>query len=657
MQVPTQSRRVRFGPFEADLCSCELFKHGLKIKLQDQPFQVLALLVKQPGEIISRQEIRKKLWPADTFVDFDVGLNNAIKRLRNALCDEAGTPRYIETLPRRGYRLIVPVENVETRQGAFAQETIPSADGPQVAEPTVTAAPTENGEGVLVRGGDGAREEIVTVPELSARPAELKPPFLRWRYAAMSIVVLVVLAIGSWWLFRQRTRDYTIAVLPFKNLNSEPGSDYFSDGLTDEIISNLSAIDGLEVKSQTSSFFFKDKPRNIREVGAQLGATLVLEGSVLRSGDKLRINARLVRVSDDLPLWSNSFDRELKDVFAIQDEISRSIVNELRLKLQRGQRRYNTNLEAYDLYLKALSLTRNQGIPEGRDNLRAGIGLLEQVIASDPSFAPAYAGLASAYGRLSVTPRSFSPSEAYAKMRAAAEKALQLDPLLAEAYAGNGLVYSRDHNWQESERAFRRSIEINASLSEARMDYAMSVLFPLGRLDEAAGELRKAVELDPLSALPLDSLDHVLVSAGRYDEVVDNCRHVLNAHPGDNRAEQLLARALLQKGKLNEATAIFEKQDQDGTGSPGFLGYAYAMAGRPGDAKKVAARYPDWPWVHVFVYAGLGDKDRTIEALQKMAAMRDPRVGGYLTYPELALLRGDPRMTEFRQSLGIPAMP
>ena len=471
----------------------------------------------------------------------------------------------------------------------------------------------------------------------------------------MATVVLVVLAIGSWWLFRQRTRDYTIAVLPFKNLNSEPGSDYFSDGLTDEIISDLSIIDGLQVKSRTSSFFFKDKPRNIHEVGAQLGATLVLEGSVLRSGDKLRINARLVRVSDDLPLWSNSFDRELKDVFAIQDEISRSIVNELRLKLQRGQRRYNTNLEAYDLYLKALSLTRNQGIPEGRDNLRAGIGLLEQVIANDPAFAPAYAELASAYGRLSVT-RLFSPSEAYAKMRAAAEKALQLDPLLAEAYAGNGQVYSRDHNWQESERAFRRSIEINASLSESRMDYAMSVLFPLGRLDEAAVELRKAVELDPLSALPLDSLDHVLVSAGRYDEV-DNCRRVLNAHPGDNGAEQLLARALLQKGRLNEATAIFEKQDQDGTGSPGFLGYAYAMAGRPADAKKVAARYPDWPWVHVFVYAGLGDKDRTFEALKKMAAIHDPRVGAYLTYPELALLRGDRRLTEFRQRLGMPAMP
>lgn len=624
-------RRARFGPFETDLLSGELRKHGLKIKLQDQPFQVLALLIQRPGEIISRQELRQRLWPANTFVDFDVGLNNAIKRLRAALSDEAGTPRYVETLPRRGYRLIVPVENVETHQGAPSQESISSANGQQAAEPIF--------------------------PSRFPLPDDPKLSFLRWSTTVMVAAVLAILASGLWWGFRQGIGDYKIAVLPFKNLNPEPGSDYFSDGLTDEIINNLSAIDGLEVKSQTSSFFFKDKPRNIHEVGAQLGATLVLEGSVLRSGDKLRINARLVRVSDDHPLWSNSFDRELKDVFSIQDEISRSIVNELRLKLQRGQRRYYTNLEAYDLYLKAQSLTRNQGLPEGRDNLIAGIGVFEQAIANDPAFAPAYAGLASAYGRLSITPRSFSPDQAYTKMRAAAEKALELDPLLAEAYASNGLVYSRDHNWQESERVFRRSIEINPSLSESRKDFAFSVLFPLGRLDEAVRELRKAVELDPLSAQVRDSLDYVLVSAGRYDEVLDNCRHILLAHPNDNGAEQLFARALLQKGRLSEATAIFERQDQAATGSPGFLGYAYAMAGRPADAEKVAARYPEWPWVHVFVYAGLGDKDRTFEALEKMAANHDPRVGAYLTYPELALLRGDRRLTEFRQRLGMPEMP
>jgi TolB-like protein/DNA-binding winged helix-turn-helix (wHTH) protein/Tfp pilus assembly protein PilF len=631
VQVSTRTSRMRFGPFEADLRSGELRKDGLRVKLQDQPFQVLAMLIQRPGEIISRKEFRQELWPADTFVDFDTSLNTVIKKLRDALGDSADEPHYIETLPRRGYRLIVPVENVEVRQGADRLVAAPPANGQQIPEPAFSAA---------------------------SQPTGLDPHILSWRKAFTALVVLGVLAMGSWWLFREYAiLPYTIAVLPFKNLSVEPDSDYFSDGLTDEVIGDLSIIDGLEVKSRTSSFFFKDKPTNIHDVGTQLGVKFVLEGSVLRVGQKLRVNARLVRVSDDVPLWSNSFDRELKDVFAIQDEISRSIVNELRLNLGRGQRRYNANLEAYELYLKAQTLTQNQGLPEGRAHLLEGINLFEQVVANDPAFAPAYAGLATSYGRLSITPRSFPPDEAYAKMRAAAEKALQLDPLLAEAYASMGLVYARDHNWQESERSFRRSIELNANLSESRKDFAFSVLFPLGRLGESNRELRKALELDPLSAQIQDNLDYVLVSAGRYDEAIENCRRVLLANPNDNGAEQLYARALMHKGRLGEAIAIFEKQDRDGTGSPGFLGYAYAMAGRPDDAKKIAAKYPDWPWVQVFVYAGLSDKDGVFQALEEMAAAHDPRVGMYLTFPELAQLRGDPRLAEFRQSLGMAATP
>jgi tetratricopeptide (TPR) repeat protein len=239
-------------------------------------------------------------------------------------------------------------------------------------------------------------------------------------------------------------------------------------------------------------------------------------------------------------------------------------------------------------------------------------------------------------------------------MRAAAEKALQLDPLLAEAYASMGLVYAREYNWQDSETAFRHSLELNPSLSESRRGFGFSVLFPLGRLEEATRQLRKATDLDPLSADVRNTLDYVLVSAGSYDEALYNCQRILAENPDDNIAEQLYARALMHKGRLNEATAIFEKQDEAGTGSPGFLGYAYAMAGRRADAVKVGTKYPEWPWVHVFVYAGLGDKDRTFESLEKMAAMHDPRVGAYLTYPELRLLRGDKRLTEFRQKLGMP---
>jgi TolB-like protein/DNA-binding winged helix-turn-helix (wHTH) protein len=623
------SGRVRFGVYEVDLRSGELHKHGIKIKLHDQPFQILAMLLEHPGELVTREQLHHKLWPADTFVDFDVGLNSAIKRLRDALGDSAEDPRFVETLPRRGYRLIAPIENVGSGLVA-AQEGRPSQ-------------PEDNASG-----------KRVPVFDVSRQPEALKrrTPW-PWHRIGIGAAVLCIVAIGVWWLVRPKPGPYTIAVLPFKNLGAEADGDYFSDGLTVEIIHNLSLIDGLEVKSETSSFAFKGAPRKLREVGSQLGASLVLEGSVLRAGDKLRINAQLVRVLDDIPLWSGSFDRERKDIFEIQNEISRSIVNELRLKLGKGRRRYNTNLEAYDLYLKAETLANLHS-----SELAKSIQLFENVITKDPDFAPAYAGIAVAYAHLSVNPRGFSPDVAYAKMRPAAERALQLDPLLGEAHASMGLVYSRDHSWEEGERAFRRAIQLNPNLSGPRLDFAVSVLFPLGRLEEAAQELRTALELDPLSLYVRNALDWVLISAGRYDEVLEGCPGVL----GENRdahvvshLQDLCGRALLQKGKLNEAIAVFEKLGEEG--GPGFLGYAYAKAGRRAEAEQVAARYPEWPWVQALVSAGLGDKDRAFEGLERMVATKDPRVGIYLTYPEFALLRGDPRLTEFRRKLGLSAMP
>src|SRR5262249_12335158 len=284
------------------LQSGELRKSGMRLRLSGQPFEVLAVLVQRPGEVVTREELHSKLWPADTFVDFDHGLNNAVARIREVLDDSSDTPRYVETIPRRGYRFVAPV---------------------------ICNGATSNLEG----------QGLSSAPtvKVAAQKHRLRRTALAAGLAALFLLAIPVgLNLGGW---RQRLfarsdagRIPSIAVLPFKNLSSEPDSDYFSDGLTDEIIRNLSIIDGLQVKSGTSSFTFKDKPRNIHEVGAQLGANLVLEGSVLRSGNKLRINAQLVRVSDDVPLWSQRFDRDLKDVFAIQDEISRAIVNNLRLK-------------------------------------------------------------------------------------------------------------------------------------------------------------------------------------------------------------------------------------------------------------------------------------------------------------------------------------
>jgi TolB-like protein/DNA-binding winged helix-turn-helix (wHTH) protein/Flp pilus assembly protein TadD len=621
-----------------DLRSGELHKHGRRIKLQDQPFQVLALLLERPGEIVTREELRQKLWPADTFVDFDVGLNTAIKRLRDALADSAESPRYVETLPRRGYRFIASVEDAIP---AVAPAALPS-NGAVQAEAASFAKPAED---ALAEAKAGLRPRsfwgltLAAVAGLALLLA-LNLPSLRHRVQGKSISPQI----------------QSIAVLPFKNLSSEPDSDYFSDGLTDEIIRNLSIIDGLQVRSRTSSFAFKDKPRNIHEVGAQLDATLVLEGSVLRSGDKLRINAQLVRVSDDVPLWSERFDRELKDVFAIQDEISRGIVNSLRLKLGRGRRRYETSLEAYELYLRARMNSASRSL--SLFNYQQTIDLFKEAIAKDRSFAPAYAGLAWAYAVHSVGFNVDHPADELVKMRAAAEEAIQLDPLLAEAHDALGVAFARDGQWEQSEKSFRRAIELNPNGSDTYIQYFFFLLAPLGRNEEALQGMRVAEKADPLSPAVHDFLARSLISVGQYSKAADYCMKLPAEYP---YKQMILARAWLAEGRTGEAIQILVndqtlRQARSKIAWPqerGLLGYAYARSGRREEAEKMASA-SQYANEQALIFAGLGDKDRTLEALDRMAARGALRVGQWLNFPELAFLRGDPRVKALRKKVGLP---
>jgi serine/threonine-protein kinase len=468
--------------------------------------------------------------------------------------------------------------------------------------------------------------------------------------ALVAVVMLATaVAVASRW-FRSETP--AIAVMPFQNLNADPNGDYFVDGLTDEVIRNLSVIDGLDVRSRTSSFVFKGQPRNLRDVAQQLRVQLIVEGSVLRADGRLRINVQLVRASADVPIWSRYYDRELKDVFAIQDEISRSIVNELRLKLGRGQRLYNTDLEAYDLYLRARARVQHVGLTE----TRAAIGLFNQVIARDPAFAPAYAGLADAWAAMSGNrgDGAVRPDEAYASMKPAAERALQLDPLLAEAHASMGVVLARDRKWAEAEAAFRRAVQLNGNVSSIDINFVRSTLLPQGKIDESVRQLRVALRRDPLSVDLRALLAQVLVSAGQYAESIEIGRRIVPsaqaADDGLNHARQVLARALFQHGEKAEAIQRFEAL---GRGSDNFRGYAYAATGRHAEALALAEERKGFPASLVLIHAGLGDKDRAFEALERMSAERDPRIEAYLTYPELALLRADPRMDALRKKLGL----
>jgi serine/threonine-protein kinase len=476
---------------------------------------------------------------------------------------------------------------------------------------------------------------------------------------ALAAAVIVLLTAGGFWLSRQSpitvapSETPVIAVLPFKNLGAEKESDYFADGLTDELIRNLSIIEGLEVRSRTSSFAFKDKPYNLREVGEKLKVNYVLDGSVLRAGGNLRINAQFIRVSDDKPLWTGKFDSEPKDVFKIQDEISLGITNQLRVNLGRGRRRYETSVEAYDLYLRAGS---ESNLPN-----RAGprmdkqISLYEEVIAKDQSFAPAYAKIALLYAERSIQFPLEDTGEAIAKLRVTADKAIKMDPLLEEAHIALGVMHARDGRWEAAENSFREAIRLNPNRSDTYISYSDWILDPTGRTLDAIDQLRRAETLDPLSDSVKHNLAETLMAVGRFDEAAVYIR----GEPGDSKINPGLsirsARLQLGRGRIDEAIKLLENFSNLANNPlvRGWLGNAYVRSGRREEAEKMAAA-SQFPNEQALIYAGLGDKDRTFEALERMGSRGPQRVGRFLTYPEFAFLKDDPRLAALRRKVGLP---
>jgi TolB-like protein/tRNA A-37 threonylcarbamoyl transferase component Bud32 len=486
----------------------------------------------------------------------------------------------------------------------------------------------------------------------------------RWRPRLLALAFLgLVVGVGSLWVaarkFAVKPDTPVIAVLPFKNLSTEADSDYFVDGLTDEVIRNLSVIDGLVVRSSASSFAFKNKNPSTRDISQQLNANLVLEASVFRAGARLRIDAQLVRAADDVPLWSARYDRELQDVFAIQDEISRSIVNELRLKLGRGQRRYTADVEAYDRYLKARVLQARRG-----PATRQAIDLLDEVIAKDPGFAPAYAARASAYGVYlvlqvpSVLGLPVPPDQARTFVRRDALEAMRLDPLLAEAHDALGWVHSLDFEWADAEKSFRHAIELNPSLTTTFTDFVVGALLPEGKLNEALAVLSDGVRADPLSPDVRRTLSIVQISARQYDAALDNCRRAIELDRRVFAANTRCEQALIHKGRVAEAIALMEKFVTDtpalkGGRGYGYLGYAYAISGRRAEAETQALRNEGLPHQQAMIYGGLGDKERAFAAIAQLAALNPHRALSWLTRPELDLLRGDPRVAALQRTFGL----
>ena len=470
----------------------------------------------------------------------------------------------------------------------------------------------------------------------------------RVAYAIAASLALIAAGFAVWRFWPPAAVDPVIAVMPFKNLSSEPGSEDFVDGLTSEVIRNLAVIDGLQVRSQTSSFFFKDKPRDLRAIGEQLHANLIVEADVLRVGNRLRINAQLVPVDSDVPRWSKKFDRTLDDVFAIQDEISREIVNELRLNLGRGQRRYQTNLQAYELYLRARAVRAGRGEERGAP---AAVKLFEQVIAMDPAFAPAYAGLASAYQAMSWNVGVFKDLDF---VRPAAVRALELDPLLAEAHVAMGVAYTAERDWQNAAKSFENALRLNPNLTQIHTAY-FDTLVLTGHKERALQLLEQAMTMDPLSLLVRRDLAFAQLLNGRFEDAIANLRTILATDP-EFPSVLVLGRALMLAGRPEEAIGLWQRMPGQGNGWERWLARAYVMTGRQTELNRLIAAHAqdDDPYHHAIIYSGLRDKDRTFEALNRAADREDPRAPAFLFSPETEFLRGDPRLDALKKKLKLP---
>jgi TolB-like protein len=492
--------------------------------------------------------------------------------------------------------------------------------------------------------------------------AHFEPPLRRWRLgtkvwiaAGLAVIVVVAVVAMNWRRF-QPEAPIPIAVLPLMNLNQDSADDYFADGLTSEIIRNLSIIDGLAVRSEASTFALKSKPLTARDAGKQLEADYLLEGSVLRSGEQLRINVQLVRVSDDLPLWSQQYEREMKDIFSIQDEISRGIVNNLRLKFGRGRRKYETSTEAYDLYLRA----RAQDARFDRPIDRQSVPLFEQAIAKDPSFAPAYAGLAEAHAELSGNTKFDIPREVE-QMHAAAERAIGLDPLSAESYDALGAAYARDGKWEQSEKSFLQAIELQPQRANSHMHFASLYLLPLGRLEQAIKQLRIAERNDPLAPEVHYWLWDALEDAGRDEEAIKSCEKLPPQHSAKNRCT---FEAQVFLGKAREVVQFFEAKQAkpsdfvEKVRGATALGCAYARLGRREEAESLAkGEVGNGGEGGAEIFSCLGDKDRVFEILDRNSQVGPIRMGYFLLRVDRAnrgLLRGDPRLKALRKKVGLP---
>src|SRR5580693_1104306 len=634
--------RLRFGVFELDLRSGELRKHGLRVRLQEQPFRLLEMLLERPGQVVTREELQKKLWPADTFVDFDHGLNKAVNKIREALGDSAESPRFVETVARRGYRFLAEVKATDqapVRSPGFAPPRLLS---PQTAD-----------------RGESA--------DTAAMPQHRLPP-LAWKISAF--MLLAVIAALAAWKIHSRNRPASairsLAVLPFESLSNDASQDYFADGMTDELISDLGQISALRVISRTSVMSYKHARKPLPEIARELNVDAVVEGTVLRSGNEVRITAQLIDALADKHLWSQSYEGELRNTLTLQNDVARAIADQIRIYLspqeQAALKKVRVvNPESFQSYLKGRYFW-NKRTAEALNVARV---YFDQAIEEDPTFAQAYSGLADTYSLLGDWQYAvMTPKEALPKAKASAIKALELDTALGEAH--NSLAFCLDGfewDFEGAGKEFRRAIDLNPSYATAHHWYAWHLAL-ISRYDDAIVEMRKAESLDPLSLIINADLAELLLLVHSYDKSIEQSRKTVDMDANFALAHNQLGQAYLQKRMYEPAIAELEKSVQLSGGCPtcmANLARAYAESEKRGEAEKLLGdlKKRSNPNASLaaeisMIYAALGDRNQAINWLEKGYQERfNP---GVLLRPGFDSLRSDPRFENVARRIGLPSL-
>jgi TolB-like protein/DNA-binding winged helix-turn-helix (wHTH) protein/Tfp pilus assembly protein PilF len=633
-------RVVRFGNFEVCFESGELRKAGMKVKVQPQPLKLLETLLERPGAVVTREELRNRIWPSESFGDFDQAVNIAVGKLRSALGDSAENPQFIETIPKRGYRFIAEVSVSDA--SVFAPSELVANDHAGLGRPRSDKTPS--------------------VPK-SQEPVHSKT---RWVLFGTGFVLAVCMFVV--WQFYPRAPSpsgvRSLAVLPLDNFSGDPGQDYFADGMTDQLITDLAQISGLRVISRTSAMVYKGSHKPLPEIARELHVDAVVEGAVERSGERVRITAQLIEATTDKHLWADSYEEDVRDTLALQTKVAGAIAERIRLQLSpREQALLKSpqvvNPQAYEAYLKGRYFW-NKRTPDG---LKAALAYFSQAVETDPGYAQAYAGLADAYDLLGDWEYGvMSPKEAYPKAKAAALKALQLDHTLGEAHTSLAFSYDVfDWDWNSAGKEYEQAIALNPGYATAHQWYAWH-LGEMGRNDDAIAEMRKAEDLDPLSLIISADMAEILLVTHRNNQAIAQSRATIAMDANFAIGHLELGQAYVQEHKYADAIAEFKRAIELSGGSTSCtsnLAFAYAASGEKSEAlhlvddlkRRVGQNSPEI----ALVYVALGDRNQAMNWLERASGERfNPSI---LLRPAFDSLRADPHFQELVHRIGLQTIP